>query len=160
MESQRVEHNKVRNWQQTLKRHTHCVGFYVLYVADDTFLKGKLRTHISKLRSELACSVTQSCLTLCDPMNCSTPGSFAHRIFQARILEWVAMPSSQGSFPPRDRTESLRPPVLGGRLFTSAVSWKARTACPPLNLCSHETSPGTSAPRSIFWETLVCPLSA
>ena len=100
--SQRVEHNKVRKWQHTLKRHTHCVGFYVLYVADDTFLKGKLWTHISKLRSELACSVTQSCLTLCDPMNCSTPGSFAHRIFQARILEWVAISSFRGSSQLRD----------------------------------------------------------
>ena len=33
----------------------------------------------------------QSCLTLCDPMNCSPPGSSVHRIFQARILEWVAI---------------------------------------------------------------------
>ena len=34
--------------------------------------------------------ITQSCLTLCDPMNCSPPGSSVHRIFQARVLEWVA----------------------------------------------------------------------
>ena len=39
----------------------------------------------------------QSCLTLCDPMDCSPPGSSVHAIFQARILEWVAMPSSRGS---------------------------------------------------------------
>ena len=38
-------------------------------------------------------SVTQSCLTLCDPMNCSPPGSSVHGILQARILEWVAFPS-------------------------------------------------------------------
>ena len=38
-----------------------------------------------------ACSVVQSCLTLCDPMNCSPPGSPVHGIFQARILEWVAI---------------------------------------------------------------------
>ena len=37
-------------------------------------------------------SVTQSCLTLCNLMNCSPPGSFVHEIFQARILEWVAIP--------------------------------------------------------------------
>ena len=37
------------------------------------------------------CSVTQSCLTLCDPMDCSLPGSSVHGIFQARILEWVAI---------------------------------------------------------------------
>ena len=42
-------------------------------------------------------SVTQSCLTLRDPMNCSPPGSSVHGIFQARILEWVAISSSRGS---------------------------------------------------------------
>ena len=36
--------------------------------------------------------VTQSCLTLCDPMDCSLPGSSVHGIFQARILEWVPLP--------------------------------------------------------------------
>ena len=39
-----------------------------------------------------------SCLTLCDPMGCSLPGSSVHGGSQARILEWVAMPSSKGSF--------------------------------------------------------------
>ena len=46
----------------------------------------------------------QSCLTLCDPMDCSLPGSSVLGILQARILEWVAMPSSRGSSQPRDRT--------------------------------------------------------
>ena len=40
------------------------------------------------------CLVTQSCLTLCDPMDHSLPGSSDHGILQARILEWVAMPAS------------------------------------------------------------------
>ena len=39
----------------------------------------------------------QLCLTLCDPMDCGSPGSSVHGILQARILEWVAMPSSRGS---------------------------------------------------------------
>ena len=39
----------------------------------------------------------QLCLTLCDPMDHSLPGSSVHRILQARILEWVAMSSSMGS---------------------------------------------------------------
>ena len=42
--------------------------------------------------------VTQSCPTLCDPMDCSLPGSSVHRIFQARLLEWVAISSSRGIF--------------------------------------------------------------
>ena len=46
-----------------------------------------------------ACSVAQSCLALCDPMDCSPPGSSVHGILQARILQWVAMPSSRGSSP-------------------------------------------------------------
>ena len=37
--------------------------------------------------------VTQSCPTLCDPMDCSQPGSSVHGILQARVLEWVAIPS-------------------------------------------------------------------
>ena len=46
--------------------------------------------------------VTQSCLTLFDPMDYSTPGSSVHGTFQARILEWVAIPFSRGSSQPRD----------------------------------------------------------
>ena len=44
----------------------------------------------------------QSCLTLCDLMDYSLPGSSVHGILQARILKWVAMPSSRGSSQPRD----------------------------------------------------------
>ena len=43
------------------------------------------------------CSVTRSYLTFCNPMNCSPPGFSVHEIFQARILEWVAMSYSRGS---------------------------------------------------------------
>ena len=48
--------------------------------------------------------LTQSCLTLCDPMGCSPPGSSVRRVLQTRILEWVAVSSSSGFSPPRDRT--------------------------------------------------------
>ena len=44
----------------------------------------------------------QSCLTLCDPMDCSPPGSSVHGIIPARIQEWVAIPFSRGSSQPRD----------------------------------------------------------
>ena len=46
----------------------------------------------------------QSCLTLCDPMDCSLPDSSVHRALQARILEWVAMPSCRRSSWFRDQT--------------------------------------------------------
>ena len=44
----------------------------------------------------------QSCLTLRDPMDCSPPGSSVHGVLQARVVEWVAMPSSRGSSWPRE----------------------------------------------------------
>ena len=53
----------------------------------------------------LAVLVTQLCPTLCDPMDCSPPGSSVHVMLQARILEWVAT-SSRGSSQPRDQTHT------------------------------------------------------
>ena len=46
--------------------------------------------------------VIKSCLTLCDPVDCSPPGSSVHGILQARVLEWVAIPSPRGSSQPRE----------------------------------------------------------
>ena len=46
----------------------------------------------------------QSCQALCNPMNCSPPGSSVHRILQARRLEWGAIPFSRGSSQPRNQT--------------------------------------------------------
>ena len=62
----------------------------------------------------------QSCPTLCHPMDCSPPGSFVHGILQARILEWVAMPSSRGSSRPRDRTCVSCDSCTAGGFFTGA----------------------------------------
>ena len=59
--------------------------------------------------------VTQSCPTLCDPMDCSLPGSSVHGILQARIMEWVAIPFSRRSSQPRDRTQASH---IAGRFFT------------------------------------------
>ena len=57
-------------------------------------------------------AVSQSCPILCDPMDCSLPGSPVHGILQARTLEWIAMLSSRGSSQPRDRTQVSH--VAGG----------------------------------------------
>ena len=59
--------------------------------------------------------VAQSCLTLCDPMDCSLPGSSVHGIFQARVLEWVAISFSRGSSRLRDWTLVS---CIAGRHFT------------------------------------------
>ena len=62
------------------------------------------------------CMNAQSCPTLCEPMDCNLPGTSVHRIFQARILEWVAI-SSSGNLP----NTGIEPmsPALAGRFFTT-----------------------------------------
>ena len=59
-------------------------------------------THSIRLVKESESEVTQLCLTLCDPVDCSPPGSSVHGILQARILEWVAISLSRGSSRPSD----------------------------------------------------------
>ena len=61
----------------------------------------------------------QSCLTLCDPVDSSPPGSPVSRILQARTLEWVTIPFSKGSSRRRDQTPSLVSRSLAGRFFTT-----------------------------------------
>ena len=54
--------------------------------------------------SESESEAAQSCPTPCDPIDCSLPGSSVHGIFQAIVLEWIAISFSRGSSRPRDRT--------------------------------------------------------
>ena len=63
----------------------------------------------------MCAKLLQSCLTLCDPMDCYPPGSSVHGILQARILEWVAMPFSRGSSQHRDQTQASS---IAGGFFT------------------------------------------
>ena len=67
----------------------------------------------------MLCQVTQSHLTLCNPMGCNPPDSSVRGILQARILEWVAMPFSRGSIHPRDQTQVSS---TAGRLFTNCAN--------------------------------------
>ena len=72
--------------------------------------------------SEWVSEVAQSCPTLCDPMDCSLPGSSLHGILQARILEWAAISFSRGSSWLGDRTWV---PCIAGRCFNL---WATREA--------------------------------
>ena len=71
------------------------------------------------------CSVTQSCPTLCSPMDCGPPGSSVHGIFQAKVLEWLPLPT------PGDLSNRGIKPVflsslaLAGRLFTTSTTQEA-----------------------------------
>ena len=71
----------------------------------------------------LPCEITQSCSTLCNSMDCSLRGSFVHGIFQASILEWVAISFSTGSSWPRNRTQVSR---TAGRSLPSEPLGKPR----------------------------------
>ena len=66
--------------------------------------------------------VAQSCLTLCNPMDCSPPGSSFHGTLQARILEWVTIPFSRGSSQPRGQNWVS---CTAGRFF---IVWVTRVA--------------------------------
>ena len=71
----------------------------------------------------------QSCLTLCNPMDLSLPGSSVHGVLQARILEWVPMPSSRGSSRPRDRTCVSCVSCTAGGFFTTEPLGKPADYC-------------------------------
>ena len=65
----------------------------------------------------LSAKLLRSCLALCDPMDCSPPGSSVHEILLKRMLEWVAMPSFRGSSRYRDQTcISMSPALAVGSL--------------------------------------------
>ena len=89
--------------------------------------------------------VAQSCPTLCDPMDCSPPGSSVHGILQARVLEWGAIAFSRGSSQPRDRTQVSH---IAGRRFNL---WTTREAQLPERCLSSCLKPTTCLP---FWNTL------
>ena len=89
--------------------------FRVLIEARDPRLPGL--QHLVRVLvgpAAVAAKSLQSCPTLCNPRDCGPQGSSVHGILQARILEWVAMPSSRGSSRPRDRTH------------VSCISWVGR----------------------------------
>ena len=85
--------------------------------------KGTISQYTSNkkiLTSAVPCLVAQSYLTLCNPVDWMLPGSSVHGILQARILEWVATPSSRGSSQPRNGTHVS---CAADRFFTS---WATR----------------------------------
>ena len=108
--------------------------------------------------------VTQLYLTLCHPMDCSPPDSSIHGISQARILEWVAIPFSRGSSPPKDQTWVS---CIAGRFYANwatreapgySVKVKVSVTQPPPTLCDPmDCSPpcssvhGTLQARILEW---------
>jgi len=84
------------------------------------------------------CSVEQACPTLCDAIDCSSPGSSIPGIFQARILEQVAISSSRSPEFPDPGIKPMTPaspasPVLAGRFFSTEIPGKPPEDCLILN---------------------------
>ena len=71
------------------------------------------------------CSITQSCPTLFDSMDCSPSGSSVYGISQARILEWVAISSSRGSSRPRDQTCISCVSCIGRQVLYHRGTWES-----------------------------------
>ena len=98
-------------------RSSSRLGTYHFFCLENTFPKPCV-----------LCLAAQSCPTVCNPMDYSPPGSSVHGILQARIPEWVAMPSSRGSSQPRDW---IQVSSIGGRFF---ILWATREASPKICL--------------------------
>ena len=84
------------------------------YIRDERLKQRPRRNSINWWRKVKESEVAQSCLTLCDPMDCSLPDSSVHGIFQARVLEWIAISFSRGSSRPGIETRS--PPLQADTL--------------------------------------------
>ena len=97
-----VGHQSGRSARRTLEGEWPQVALCV--TVDRPLPSLSLRVLVSYGNSAAALYSLQSCLTLCDPVDRSPAGSSVHGTLQARILEWVAMPSSRGSSRPRDLT--------------------------------------------------------
>ena len=90
------------------------------------------KKYTSWLKWILCAQLLQSHMTLCNPMDCRSPGSSVHGILQARILEWVAMPSSRRSSLPRDRTRVSSISCLSRQILYHCTTWEDHTY-----LCIH-----------------------
>ena len=105
--------------------------------------------------------VAQSCPTLLDPMDCSLPGSSLHGIFQARVLEWVAISFSRGSSQPRDSTwiyphcrQTLYRLSHQGRSLLITAAAKSLQLCPTLCDPIDSSPPGFPVPGILQARTL------
>ena len=122
---QTLENGDTILWKMGIPDHLTCLLRKLYAGQEETELDVDQWT-CSKLKSVL---ITQSCQTLCDPMDCSPPGSSIHGILQSRILEWVATSFSRGIFLTRGLNLGL--PHCGQTLYwlsPQPTNWKRSTS--------------------------------
>ena len=127
-----------------------------------TFLLLYFNTH--PCTSWVRAKLLQSCLTVCDPTDCSSPGSSVHGILQARILDWVAISFSRGSSRSRDRTCGF---CIAGGIFITEASGLFSIYPPCWSVCCREAGrvcvkfsnvpllPGTGSGHGQQWEWIL-----
>ena len=112
-----------------------------------------------------------SCLTLCDPINCSLPCSSVHGILQVRILEWVAISFSRDLPQPGIEPVSSAPLALAGRFFTTELPGKPTTVllllllsrfsrvrlCATPEMAAHQDPLSLGFSRQEYWSGLPFP---
>ena len=106
------------NFRQLLHITFVCVWVYWCKLPLPLSYKNTLHlehTQISQDSEKVELLVTQLCPTLCNPIDCSPPGSSVHEIIQARIRDWAVIPFSRGSSQSRNRTQVS---CIADRLFT------------------------------------------
>ena len=108
------------SWSKDLALQLTSPGLSVLVIKWEQWPQQTVVTKI-KLHSR---SVGQSCLALCNPTDFSLPGSSVHGIFQARILEWVALCYSRGTSGPRDRTCVSCISCIGRHILYHWATWE------------------------------------
>ena len=117
----RMLENEFPKWHRKKRVGGHCWE----QISQTQMLKGaKQAKQMNKLGVKML--VTESCMTLCEPMDYSLPGSSVHGILQARILNWVAMFFSSGSSWPRNRNFISCISCVAGRFFTVALAYETR----------------------------------
>ena len=112
----------------------------IIYIVSQQIFLISLTTvsWICFLVSTCYCLDTKLCLTLCDPMNCSPPGSSVHGILQARILEWVAIFSFKGSSWPRNQTHVSCVSCIGRQILYLWAIRKPVSTCRAIYIYIYE----------------------
>jgi len=100
--------------------------YYCWYYSNVFLIFYKILKNLLEKAVQGLCSVAQSSLTLCNPLDYSLPGSFVHGLFQAGILEWVAISSSSGSSWPRDQTCVSLVSCIGRQILYPWATWEAQ----------------------------------